>query len=283
MAVIKPFTKDQIRSATSLAHQSYLKELEKICGMREIAHSVVHEVLVPLIDSPYAFCVYEDGHMAGFIAGDPHTGKVSLFGHGYNDENAYKLYNIMYTELAERLVGSGLREHAVTVYRHDAGPIEAFFHNGFGMSKVHAIADLDSTYAAHPIGNRSVIVEALDTSGIERLQPLKKAFDEHLANSPAFVVSDSPLTANLLVLVDEGIDIGFLEWSPKRSEIISAYLKPEWRGRGLFNHLLFTVFNILKSKGEHCCSVTFDSMNPSSSAYWLKYFQPYAYELKRKI
>ena len=47
---------------------------------------------------------------------------------------------------------------------------------------------------------------------------------------------------------------------------------PEHRGRGVYKNLLNYVINTLKTEGYTRLGVDFESINPSGSGFWLKFF-----------
>ena len=65
--------------------------------------------------------------------------------------------------------------------------------------------------------------------------------------------------------------------------ITGAYCLLEYRGRGIYQNLLNFVINILKTEGYTKLGVDFESVNPSGSGFWLKYFNAYTNSLVRRI
>lgn len=289
MAEFAALTGELLREAAALAHEAYLREEGHVRCLEEIGHSVIHETLVPMIGSPFAFAVFEDGRMQGFLAGDPETGEVPLYGHGADAEDTYKLYSLMYGELARRLDEKGIRRHMATVYRHDPQPLEAFFHNGFGMFMVHAAAGLGHE-PENSLPEGFSIVEG-DPS---RLYGLRVKLASHLKESPSFLDCEPPSLTEweeqlktarhrLLALETCGRLVGYVEYCLEKARIAGAYLEPEYRGRGFFDSLVAAVFKDMAAGPSTCCHISFNSMNPPSTAFWLKYFRPYAYGLVRQL
>ena len=67
--------------------------------------------------------------------------------------------------------------------------------------------------------------------------------------------------------------------------ITGAYCIPEHRGKGVYQNLLNYVIDTLKTEGYTRLGVDFESINPSGSGFWLKYFHaytnvPYAREIE---
>ena len=65
--------------------------------------------------------------------------------------------------------------------------------------------------------------------------------------------------------------------------IMGAYCLPEHRGRGVYQNLLNFVIYTLKTEGYIRLGVDFESINPSGSGFWLKYFDAYTNSVVRRI
>ncbi len=87
--------------------------------------------------------------------------------------------------------------------------------------------------------------------------------------------------------------IGFIEVSPFGENFISftenmlnicgGYLKPEYRGSGIYFGLLQYLLKVLKNEGFTRLGVDFESFNPPARGFWLKYFTQYTYSVMRSI
>ena len=55
------------------------------------------------------------------------------------------------------------------------------------------------------------------------------------------------------------------------------------RGRGVYQNLLNFVINILKTEGYTRFGVDFESINPSGSGFWQKFFHSYTNSVVRRI
>ena len=65
--------------------------------------------------------------------------------------------------------------------------------------------------------------------------------------------------------------------------ITGAYCMPEHRDRGVYKNLLNYVINASKSEGYARLGVEFESINPSGSGFWLKFFHAYTNGVVRRI
>jgi GNAT superfamily N-acetyltransferase len=89
------------------------------------------------------------------------------------------------------------------------------------------------------------------------------------------------------------VPIGFIRLEPTAETFLSdhssvmnvkgMYVVENERGNGVGTLLLNTVQKWLIQNKYPLCGVDFESINPSGSRFWLKYFNPYTYSLVRKI
>ena len=69
----------------------------------------------------------------------------------------------------------------------------------------------------------------------------------------------------------------------ERNKMIIQDCEPEHRGRGVYKNLLNYAINTLKTEGYTRLGVDFESINPSGSGFWLKYFNAYTKSVVRRI
>ena len=69
----------------------------------------------------------------------------------------------------------------------------------------------------------------------------------------------------------------------ERNKMIIQDFEPEHRGRGVYKKLLNYAINTLKTEGYTRLGVDFESINPSGSGFWLKYFNAYTNSVVRRI
>ena len=134
--------------------------------------------------------------------------------------------------------------------------------------------------------------------------PLHLALNEHYCSSP-FFMNRKPDTLEEFLTFSErnkeryfvakkkGELCAYLEVSNEGEtfvasgdayrHIMGAYCVPEHRGRGVYQKLLNLVINTLEAEGYTKLGVDFESINPSGSGFWLKYFNAYTNSVVRRI
>ena len=67
----------------------------------------------------------------------------------------------------------------------------------------------------------------------------------------------------------------FVSCSEEVMNISGAYLKEEYRGKGMFPALIQSVLNVLKKEGVENVGVDYESFNLTANSFWPKYFELY--------
>jgi GNAT superfamily N-acetyltransferase len=101
----------------------------------------------------------------------------------------------------------------------------------------------------------------------------------------------------VFIAVADGKAVGFMNISVSREndpitlaagwtaliDEIGAYIKPEYRGRGIGDQLLHTIRNHCAGIGVERIHVDFETANPFANRFWRKYFDPMLLSVKRGI
>jgi len=64
---------------------------------------------------------------------------------------------------------------------------------------------------------------------------------------------------------------------------IGAFVKSEYRGKGVGTRLLKEVFDYCVEAGKSFVHVSFETANPYANKFWLKYFKPAIRSVRRTI
>ena len=215
-------------------------------------------------------------------------------------ENHGKIYAALYQAAAKKWVKAGAMSHAICLYEHDEQAKQQLFRYGFGMRCVDAIRPMETIDCA-PCSYEFLELPKEDHAYVF---PLNLALNEHYCTSPFFMNRkpntleefldssernkvryfaakiDGELCAYLEVS-DEGET--FIASGDLYRHITGAYCMLEHRGRGVYQNLLNYVINTLKAEGYTRLGVDFESINPSGSGFWLKFFHAYTNGVVRRI
>jgi GNAT superfamily N-acetyltransferase len=210
----------------------------------------------------------------------------------------------LYAEMSRVWVAQGVANHVVCVLAHDSKALDAWNWDGFGMHVVDAIRTIEAMGAtAFPgVEFRKAAADDLD-----HFVPLADALAEHVMAAPVFCHIPRPRTrddhADRLAepsrhvwLAMHGTDaIGYIQCetplddvafsvlSPTNVGVSGAFVRPDWRGRGVATALLECVLAWGREAGMTTCSVDFESSNIHACRMWLRHFQPVCYSLLRRV
>ncbi len=254
----------------------------------------------------------EGGEVRGYMLGLPipsffgnQKGVLSpIWGHAARGGDRAGLYRAMYASLAARWVDAGYLNHAITVYADDAEAREAFFWNCFGLQVVDAIRSLDPVAAA-PVSGVEVRRAAVADAGA--LVLLFEGLARHIASSPILFPLFELWTAErwaewlsresrvlwLALDGDEAIgyikfepptyDVAYVVHDPKTIAISGAFVRSEWRRRGVAEAILARAVEWAREAGYERMSVDFEAANQLARGFWLRNFQPICHSLLRKV
>ena len=216
-------------------------------------------------------------------------------------ENHGKIYAALYQAAAKKWVKAGAVSHSICLYGHDEQAKKQLFRYGFGMRCMDAIRSMETIDCA-PCEEYEFL--ELFKADYAYVYPLHLALNEHYCSSP-FFMNRKPNTMEEFITFSErekeryfvakkdGEICAYLEVSSEGEtiatagddyrHIMGAYCLPEHRGRGVYQNLLNFVINTLKMEGYTKLGVDFESINPSGSGFWLKYFNAYTNSVVRRI
>ena len=209
---------------------------------------------------------------------------------------------LLYTEVAARLVAEGVRSHFVSVLPSDRTAIETLHWLGFGIDTVDAMRSLESV----PGGTRYTVVQA-EPADAEGILVLEMGLREHLAASPQFFPVPVPPTVDeirttisdertpTLLVRDGGGPVAYLRIGPASEDastiirdeatasISRAFTRPDRRRSGIATTLLNSALEWARRSGYVRCAVDFESANLLASRFWLRYFKIVGLTLRRRI
>ncbi|MDR1001950.1 MAG: GNAT family N-acetyltransferase [Oscillospiraceae bacterium] len=224
--------------------------------------------------------------------------------HAATDNNA-KIYERLYQAAADKWVKAGARSHAIALYAHEDLSLRLFFRYGFGMRCVDAIREIIHI-STQP--RSTFTVSELNENQFPAMHTMYTMLQQHLHSSPIFCGGSSASApvliedfmeknvrqqARYFAAYNKDIPIAYLKISPHGENFVSdapevmnicgAYCLPEYRGTGVFEHILDAVQDVLFADGYIRLGVDFESYNPTAWGFWNKHFTPYTYSVVRQI
>ncbi len=307
--IIRDFEPKHTEEAAEIALGAYARER---AFTRELPEISGIPILKQLSGNGLGVAAFESGKMVGFLCSvEPFEnvfrstdarGVFSPMGaNGAAAEDHGRIYAALYQAAAKKWVQAGAMSHAICLYEHDVEAKQQLFRYGFGMRCADAVRSMEKIGCA-PCGG----YEFLELPGEDHadVYPLYMALNEHYCSSPlfmnrnpdtreAFLASSESGKVRYFAAKKDGELCAYMEVSDEGETFVAsgdgyrhitgAYCMPEHRGRGVYQNLLNYVINTLKTEGYIRLGVDFESINPSGSGFWLKYFSAYTCSVVRRI
>jgi GNAT superfamily N-acetyltransferase len=221
---------------------------------------------------------------------------------------SYKLsaYRMMYACISQELVKKGCINHLFTFFSLDKTLQEFLYELGFGLYVVDAYRSLGNINIEEK--NNDIAVRKAGISDIDELFSLLKESNKYYAESPLFLKRESEEKGLVVEMITSHDSEVFL--AVKKDEIIGfmnircnqtddvftlsnkstacidplgAYIKQEYRGLGVGKKLLCASFAWIGQKNITNIHVDFESANYHANQFWLNYFTPVLYSVKRRL
>lgn len=306
--MIRNLTIEMMEDAKKLLWENFDQALK---NLPILPNDVCFPPLEPLFENGLGVAAFENGRMIGFLSGYGPWGPVfctketmgvysPLHAHAAVRENRKRIYQMLYQAAAEKWASAGAASHTITLYDPDGDAREAFFEYGFGKRCV----DLIRTTERMQISSENIVFSELLKEEGGQIRHLRRALNQHLSKSPAFMKSDEKAiekwlnhreadpprvfvarvkgeTAAYMEIQDDGEN--FITAHPSILNICGAYCRPEFRGQGVAHALLEYIIDVLKGEGVSLLGVDCESINPTAIHFWKKHFAPYTQSLVRRI
>ena len=300
---ITDFTEKDLKRAEKLVGKNYEEERAANSALQQIS---TFPDLSDLAQNGLGVAAYDAEEMIGFLgaAVSERFGAPRAFcpvhGHGAVKKNRAEIYSRLYGAAAQKWVQANALTHEVALFSHDDDALDSFFYNVFGACVMYAIMDIDSSGFRFS-GIDGIEIKELEDSRYKEILPLQNGLWSHLRKSPVFLpyleedeklfsrikdkryftaMKDNKIIAHIRVQNDAGNFVTTLE---DTVNISGAFMKPEYRGSGIYEQLLAFMVQQMKKEGYKRISVDFETYNPNAMKFWAKNFIPYTTTLTRKI
>ena len=307
--IIRDFEPKHAEEAVEIALGAYNRERACTQELPDLSGIPIPE---QLSGNGFGVAAFEGGKMVGFLCSvEPFEnvfrstdvrGVFSPMGaNGAVAENHGRTYAALYQAAAKKWVKAGAVSHAICLYEHDGEAKQQLFRYGFGLRCLDAIRPMESIDCAVCGGYEFLELPGEDFPSV---YPLYLALNEHYCSSPFFMNRKPDTREAFLDSCGRGKEryfaaktngelCAYMEVSDQGEtfaasgnlyrHITGTYCIPEHRGRGVYQNLLNYVISTLKAEGYTRLGVDFESINPSGSGFWLKYFHAYTNSVVRRI
>ncbi len=300
---VTDFKKKDMLKAQALVRENYEEErnanpqLPKVKSMPG---------LEGFADNGLGVALYEEDEMLGFLCtevserfGNPRA-FCPIHAHGAVMKDRGRIYSRLYGAAAQKWVDAKALTHEVTLFSHDTDALDSFFYNVFGACVMYAVMDISSR-KFDAIEIDGIEFRELEEQRYPEVRELHNGLFSHLRRSPVFLpyYEETPQTfarikgkRYFVALKDDEIiayirlqqDAGnFVATQSDTVNISGAFMKPQFRGSGIYSGLLECLASSVKKEGYDRISVDYETYNPNAMRFWAKNFVPYTTTLTRKI
>ena len=306
---IVDFTKAHVEPAMKIAMQNYKEERRFVSALPPI--DAVPD-LAPFAHNDLGVAAFDGEKMLGFLCSAgawDNAWKISglrkvfspLHGNGAVSENRAQIYAQMYEAVGEKWAKIGAASHAVCLYAHDKEAAKQFFRYGFGMRCVDAIRSMSDISFSSCNG---YTFSEVSSDELLKIYPLYLKHTKGYIKSPFFlfrkpeseeeflknavqqksIFFSAEIEGQTVAYIQSELDgETFLKDTDGYHHCTGLYCLPEHRGKGISSQLLELLIRKLKTEGYVRLGVDFESINPSGSGFWFKYFDAYSNSLVRRI
>jgi GNAT superfamily N-acetyltransferase len=313
MIHISPLTVNDLPAAASLFTQKF-KELRDqipiLPASLEDPSQVIRRMEHLLSKAP-VYAATQNGQLVGYLGGyiinhfrdgDRRGAYCPEWAHAVVPENIPVVVPALYRSASGAWTDAGVSVHAITLLANDHIGRETWFWNGFGLSVVNAVREMQP-FLAHL--NSSFEIRPADSDDAQILADLDEEHSQHYSNPPVFMPKRAPIDNegfkhflgnsrnSVWLALHNNHPAGFIQFEGSSfgaAEIVNAtdslaitgaYVRPEHRGQGVAALILNEALKANAFPKYARCSVDFESFNPEAAAFWKKYFQPVCFSLMR--
>lgn len=304
----KDFTGEHVEEAGEMARMLYAEQ----CGKLETLPSGAS---VPGLEryakNGMGVAAFKNGRMAGYLTcnagienffGTSPGAYSPVFAHGTTEEDKPYIYSLMYQQAAKKWVGEGLLSHVISIYAADTDVLQGFVWNGFGYRTVDGI--MDPLSVSIPAKRPDMKYLELPVERYGEILENQNRLIRHLNQSPCFIPYKEMTSgqfdeavnrqkARFFAALDGDKVIGHIKLSEGGESFIGdhgsvinicgAYMAEDYRGGGIYDHLLSYTVAKMADEGYSAVGVDCESFNPTARGFWLKYFTPIIFGLTRRI
>ncbi len=303
--------KEEISQVMNIWHNQY----EKYCS-RDLfpnfwdgGREKIESFLSQQIERGNAIVAKKDEEIVGFIAwiyADFHNEKSAfcpIVGHAAVEENKEQVYRALYNYASQKWVKNNAFNHLWMIFYDDAVLKNILYDIGFG-SYVKDV--FQKTSKANLQVNCSYRVLKAVPEDVDLLFPLVEESRLYFINTPIFLKRDvytkemfkSFVEQNIVFVAwDKTLPIGFISLiKNKRYNIETlavngdgliagpgAYVKEEYRGKGIGKRLLQEVFEYSNNTSIPYLHISYETANPLANRFWPKYFVPVILSVRRSV
>lgn len=267
------------------------------------------QYLLQQIEKGNAIVAVEDEIIIGYMAWmcfdfhNERTAFLPIIGSAAISEDENAIYHALYLVASQKWVQDSRFNHLWMTFYDDTELKDMLYDIGFGSYVIDAC---QRTYpnALHPKANYK-IARAVEAD-VDAVLELGNDSEKNLFNPPIFLVRELWQREEIVRLINEqqvfaawdnGRMIGLISFDINQKHHfecltctdsakiggIGAYIRPEYRRKGIGTQLLQQAFHYCDQVGKPFLHVSFESANPDAIRFWPKYFKPAIRSVRRTV
>ena len=246
--------------------------------------------------------------LIGYLAYDefPFNGEKSVFcpaiAHAVLDEFKEEGYLSLYKNISGEWINRNVFNHMWTINYNDTALRNILFELGFGSYVIDAFANTNNNV----IGNPACNISKAEIKDTDALYDLVEESREYYCSAPLFLKRDQYTKEdiqqiiqnnNVFIAWENKIAIGFIHVSVSQRvniidlsvnnsgliDEIGAYIKLDYREKGIGKGLLEKVFDSCKKDEVQTIHLDFETANLYANKFWRKHFKPMLLSVRRTI
>jgi len=293
----------------------WVQQYELYCGRSDLfpyywieSTKEIAQFLTKKVTNGAAIVIKSCDKLLGYLAYDefPFNGEKSVFcpavAHATVDEYKKEVYLSLYKFISAEWVSRDIFNHMWTIFYNDIKLRSILYDLGYGSYLVDAYTHKNDSLIINPVYE----VKEAKLQDAEILYDLVEESREYYKSAPIFLNRDqyskesieAIINSNKVFIAWEGHDaIGFIHVGISHRyniidlsinncgliDEIGAYIKPEYRGKGLGKNLLKHVFDYCSDIGIDDIHVDFETANLYANKFWKKCFSPMLLSTRRTI
>ncbi len=231
------------------------------------------------------------------------TAFCPIVGHATLSENKEKIYLALYTASSQKWVQDNRFNHLWMTFYGDTDLKDMLYDVGFGSYVMDACQKISPNLFQVNCPYR--ITKAV-SDDVDILLKFANETNKYYSDAPIFLKREEYSRDYITQIINQ--EHAFIAWdnddmigvisfsinqgyhferltSVESSRIshIGAYIKPDYRGKGVGTGLLKEVFDYCLKIGKPYIHVSYETSNPNANKFWPKYFNPVVRSVRRTI
>lgn len=268
----------------------------------------IKEFLKSKVKDGAAIVVKSDNNLVGYLTYEEFqfNGEKSVFcpsvAHAVIEDYKEEGYLALYKSISKEWVDRNVFNHLWAINYNDTKLRNILYDLGFGSYLIDAFTCTNTKINS----SSGYQVRRADSRDVDILFDLVEESREYYSSAPLFLkrdqcskkeISEIVQNGNVFIAWEGNNAIGFInvsisqedniiELSVSNSGLIDeigAYIKPEYRGKGLGKELLKNVLDYCNNNGIKGIHVDFETANLFANKFWRKYFNPMLLSVRRTI